>query len=115
MSLLDMIRRPAVHPAVPGEVYTTHTRPPVLHLPIRTQASHPTAACGWITTRDAVRTTNEVRWTGPVWCQDCWPGRRCQVCGAPSGQYQECSVCSRERMLAEIRMEQATDDAGWSR
>lgn len=27
------------------------------------------------------------------WCQHCWPGLRCQVCGRPSGDLDECGPC----------------------
>jgi hypothetical protein len=48
----------------------------------------------------------QARWSyDPHFCDRCWPGHRCVLCGVPSGQADECRRCliddvEREKRLA---------------
>lgn len=44
-----------------------------------------------------------------TWCPEpaCFPGRRCKVCGVPSGSHDECAGCLRTSIDVDKRIERA--------
>ena len=39
-----------------------------------------------------------------LWCQTCWPGRRCEICRVPSGTADECDSCWAADEYRHIRL-----------
>jgi hypothetical protein len=57
--------------------------------------------CGVIT-RDGLRTPITMAiGLEAKWCGGCWPGRRCRICDAPSGDWSECRDCTSALLAAE--------------
>jgi hypothetical protein len=56
--------------------------------------AHTSAVCGYSLTLLALVDVTRVRPHQPKWCAGCWPGGRCEICAAPSGQHTECLRCN---------------------
>jgi hypothetical protein len=102
MNLFAYHRNPAT-PAgffadIPPLVWTTalpgrpSTKPETLHR--NEEDAHTQASCGANLALLAKVDVTRVRPHMPIWCAGCWPGGRCEICGAPSGQHSECVRCN---------------------
>ncbi len=101
-----VLPRTAPPPLLPRQLWTGRVAE---HMTVHAYAGNHTC-CGLLT-RDGYRTPAvETIRLDAVWCAACWPGRRCYVCGAPSGSWTQCRTC----FAALDRAEHARDAVdGW--
>lgn len=62
------------------------------------------AACGLGVLDFTAITIGQARLFDVHWCDGCWPGHRCVICGLPSGEVNECAACLLYDIDAEKRL-----------